>query len=194
MIQEALTYISKKINIDFFTLSGTPRVILGNVAALSDAGNTEPNVILSLINIEEEVLLRNPETFLRTPAPVYRNPPIYLNVTVIFGAYQPNKNDSGQNYEESISKIQKVIGFFQRRNVFDKSEFNDLPDGIENLRISLVNLSLDQLHQLWSILGGKYVPSVVYKMRMVIIDEAIEGPEVPLITQIVIDDKIKFQQ
>jgi len=29
---------------------------------------------------------------------------------------------------------------------------------------------------------------------MVIIDEAIEGPEVPLITQIVIDDKIKFQQ
>ncbi len=43
-------------------------------------------------------------------------------------------------------------------------------------------------------LGGKYIPSVVYRMRMVIIDEALDGPEAPLISQIWIDDKIKFQQ
>jgi hypothetical protein len=43
-------------------------------------------------------------------------------------------------------------------------------------------------------LGGKYIPSVAYKMRMVVIDEALESSEAPLITQVVIDDKIKFQQ
>jgi hypothetical protein len=43
-------------------------------------------------------------------------------------------------------------------------------------------------------LGGKYIPSVVYKMRMVAIDEALESAEAPWITQIIIDDKIKFQQ
>ena len=195
MITEALTYISKKINSAFFNVNTSPRVILGNVATLNDTGVNESNVILSLVNIEEEVLLRNPENyFKRNSSVIYKNPPIHLNITIIFGAYQPNDSLSESNYQQSIPKIQKVIGFFQRQNVFDHNNFPDLPNGIEKLIFDLVNLNLEQLHHLWSMLGGKYIPSVVYKMRMVLIDEAPEGLEAPLITQILIDDKIKFQQ
>ena len=195
MISQALTYISAKINSAFFTPAGTPRVILGNIATLNDAGVTESNVLLSLINIEEEVLWRDPENFFkRDSSVVYKNPPMHFNTTIAFGAYLPNLNNLGTNYEGSIAKIQKVIGFFQRQNVFERTNFPDLPNGIEKLNFELVNLNLEQLHHLWSMLGGKYIPSVVYKMRMVAIDEALESAEAPWITQIIIDDKIKFQQ
>lgn len=195
MITPALTYISTKINAAYFTPGGSPRVILGNIATLNDTGINEPNVLLSLVNIEEEVMLRNPENFFkREQSVVYKNPPMYVNVTVIFGAYLPNQNQLGTNYEGSITKIQKVIGFFQRQRIFERNNFPDLPAGIEKLTFELINLSLEQLHHLWSMLGGKYIPSVAYKMRMVMIDEALESLEAPLITQVVIDDKLKFQQ
>lgn len=195
MITQALTYISSKINSAFFTPAGIPRVILGNIATLSDAGITESNVLLSLVNIEEEVLRRNPENYIkRNTSVIYRNPPMHFNITIVFGAFLRNENDLGTNYEGSISKIQTVIGFFQRQNVFEHTTFPDLPVGIEKLNFELINLNLEQLHHLWSMLGGKYIPSVVYKMRMVAIDEAFESPAVPLITQIILDDKIKFQQ
>lgn len=195
MITQALTYISAKINSAFFTPGGSPRVILGNVATLNDAGINESNVLLSVVNIEEEVLLRNPENFFkRDLSVIYRNPPMYLNITIVFGAYLPNQNELGTNYEGSVLKIQKIIGFFQRQSLFEHADFPDLPPGIEKLTFELMNLNLEQLHHLWSMLGGKYLPSVAYKMRMVIIDEALESLGVPLISQILIDDKIKFQQ
>ena len=173
MIREALAYISGKINSAFFTTTGSPRVILGNVTTFSDPGNAESNVLLSLVNIEEEVLLRDPENyFKRDQNVIYKNPPMHFNVTVIFGAYRPNDNDASVNYAGSISNIQTVIGFFQRQHVFDRSNCTDLPDGIEKLVFDLVNLNLEQLHHLWSMLGGKYIPSIVYKMRMVVIDQA----------------------
>jgi hypothetical protein len=195
MITQALTYIASKINASFFTPAGTPRVILGNVTTLNESGTEDVNVLLSVVNIEEEVLSRNPENFFkRDPSVVYKNPPMHFNITIIFGAYLPNQNSSGTNYEESIAKVRKVIGFFQRQRYFDHSGFPDLPAGIEKLVFDLVSMNMEQLHHLWSMLGGKYIPSVVYKMRMVAIDEAPETAEAPLITQVVIDDKIKFQQ
>jgi len=194
MITQALTYIANQINLAFFTPNGNPRVILGNVAALNDPDYNEPNILLSLINIEEEVLLRNPENFFRREnSVVYKNPPMHFNITIMFGAFRTDP-DREQSYTDAITYIQKVVGFFQRNNVFTPENSQDLPAGIEKLVFELVNLNMEQLHHLWTMLGGKYIPSVVYRMRMVIIDEALEEMEAPLITQIVIDDNLKFQE
>jgi hypothetical protein len=193
MITQALTYIANQINLAFFTPNGSPRVILGNVAALNDPDYNEPNVLLSLINIEEEVLLRNPENyFKRDNSAVYKNPPKHFNITIMFGAYRTDP-DREQSYTDAITYMQKVIGFFQRQYVFDPNNSPDLPAGIEKLVFELVNLNMEQLHHLWTMLGGKYIPSVVYKMRMVVIDEAFEELEAPLILQILIDDKLEFK-
>jgi hypothetical protein len=193
MITQALTYIANQINLAFFTPNGSPRVILGNIAALNDQDYNEPNVLLTLINIEEEVLLRNPENyFKRNNSTVYKNPPMHFNITVMFGAYRTDP-DREQAYTDAVSYIQRVIGFFQRNHVFDPDNSPDLPEGIEKLVVELVNLNMEQLHHLWTMLGGKYIPSVVYKMRMVIIDEAFEESEAPLISQILIDDKLEFK-
>jgi hypothetical protein len=194
MIAQALTYISSKINTALFTPGGSPRVVPGNITAFNDNAFIDPNILLTLINIEEEVTLRNPDNYIkRDLSVIYKNPPMHFNITVIFGAYLPNTNNLDTNYSTSLAKIQKILGFFQRQNTFDTTNSPDLPAGIEKLVFDLVNMNLEHLHHLWSMLGGKYIPSVVYKMRMVVIDQALEAPPAPLISQIVIDDKIKFQ-
>jgi hypothetical protein len=38
----------------------------------------------------------------------------------------------------------------------------------------MISLNLEQLHQLWSMLGGRYHPSVAYRMKMVTIDSITE--------------------
>ena len=169
--------------------------MIGNVATLNDTGNTEINLILSLINIEEDVLLRNPENFFkRDLSTVYKNPPKHFNLTIIFGANNAAATDKQQAYLQALQHIQIIIGFFQSQNVFDRNNSPDLPEGIDKLVFELVNLNLEQLHHLWGMLGGKYIPSVVYKMRLVTIDDAQEEREAPLITQIKINDHLKFQQ
>ena len=52
----------------------------------------------------------------------------------------------------------------------------NLPAGIDKLLFDLFNISQDQVHHLWSMLGGKYIPSVVYRLRMLTIWQLQETP------------------
>ena len=42
---------------------------------------------------------------------------------------------------------------------------------VEKLIFDWMNLNLEQVHQLWTTLGGHYIPSVIFKLRMITIDE-----------------------
>ena len=44
---------------------------------------------------------------------------------------------------------------------------------LENLSIEIVDMSMDALSNLWSMLGAKYMPSVLYKIRMLHFDESV---------------------
>lgn len=125
-------------------------------------------VALSLINIERETFsakgggMNGGHSFSRQ---VRGNEPIYLNlyvmVSICFG---------GNNYLESMKFLSNTIAFFQRRPVFDHSNSPDMDDGIEKLVLDIENLSIQDLSNLWGVLGGKYYPSVLYRVRMVTID------------------------
>jgi hypothetical protein len=77
-------------------------------------------------------------------------------------------------YGKALEMVQNTIGFFQKKNVFDHTNTSSLDPGIEKLILEMVSLNMEQLHQLWSMLGGKYHPSVAYRMRMVTIDSITE--------------------
>ena len=52
---------------------------------------------------------------------------------------------------------------------------------IERLVVELYSLNLEQQNHLWGYLGGKYLPSVVYKVRLVRIQEdAVRGEARPI--------------
>ena len=79
--------------------------------------------------------------------------------------------------------MQEVIQFFQAKYVFDHLNTPNLDAGIEKLVLEMMSFNLDQLHQLWSMLGGKYHPSVAYKMRMITVDSVTDQAG-PLIKEI----------
>jgi hypothetical protein len=106
-------------------------------------------------------------------------PPIYLNLYVMFVA-----NFSGNNYPEALKFISKTIGFFQRCPVFDHQNTPELDKNIDKLVLDLESLGINDLSNLWSILSGKYLPSVLYKVRMVAIDTGDIKSQVSMIQEL----------
>lgn len=96
---------------------------------------------------------------------IVRQPPVHLNLLVMFAA-----NFSGSTYNEALKLIGGTIGFFQSRPVFNAQNTPALDPAIERLTMEIENLGTTGLSNLWGILGGRYVPSVLYRLRMITID------------------------
>ena len=164
---------------------------LGNVAdIISNNGNTPTSapLVISMINIEENRISRDPQNYVRGAGGLVlhkKNPAIHLNLTVLFTSI---RQEGG--YELSLNDIQQVIGVFQKQYTFDSTTTPPVPVGIEKLILEMMSLNLEQLHQLWSMLGGKYYPSVAYRVRMLTID-SVSDEEGPLIEEIEANYKIK---
>jgi hypothetical protein len=104
-----------------------------------------------------------------------KNPAVHLYLTLLFTSV---RHQGG--YGLALQSIQNTIAFFQRKYVFDHANTPALDAQIEKLILEMISLNLEQLHQLWSMLGGRYHPSVAYRMRMVTIDSTTNQPGFPV--------------
>jgi hypothetical protein len=142
---------------------------LGNISEIvNDVNNNGVNadIIISLINIEENRISRDPTPYLRRNNDIIpKNPAVHLYLTLLFTSVR-----RAGGYGLSLQDLQNIIGFFQKKAVFDHLNTPSLNPAIEKLALDMVSLNLQQLHEIWSVLGGRYFPSVVYRMRMVTID------------------------
>ncbi|MCY7327045.1 MAG: DUF4255 domain-containing protein, partial [Saprospiraceae bacterium] len=76
-----------------------------------------------------------------------------------------------------LKRISKVVLFFQRKNVFTPENVGanlvfPTEVGVEKIILDLFTLNFEQINHLWGVLGGKYMPSVLYKLRIVAIQNA----------------------
>ena len=141
---------------------------LGNIGEIlsSSTHSADTNIIISLINIEEDRVSRDPQNFVRNGTGViYKNPAVNLNLTLLFTSVRDNGG-----YGLALQSLQNLIAFFQKKYVFDHSNTPGLNPGIEKLILDMISMNVEQLQLLWSMLGGKYHPSIAYKMRMITID------------------------
>lgn len=130
---------------------------------------SQNRLVVSLVNVERETLAQ------REPRPP-RNPlgpsvvsaePVHLVLTVLFAA-----SFDGAHYDEALKLLSATVGFFQSRPVLDPHNTPELDRRIDRLALDMVNLGFAELSNLWSIVGGKYQPSVLYRVRMVSVDLA----------------------
>ncbi len=143
---------------------------LGNIGEIVSGTGTNhganSDIVVSLINIEENRVSRDPQHFIkRDNGILLKNPAVHLYLTLLFTSV---RHENG--YGIALQNVQRVIEFFQQKYVFDHSNSSGLNDGIEKLILDMVSFNMEQLHQLWSMLGGKYHPSVAYRMRMITVD------------------------
>ena len=190
MIHSAINLITSEINAYLHIRLGE-NDRLKQSALLQQDGQLSPDidgkVVLSLINIEEDRLSRSPELNRMQPNGSYHkvNPEVKLNLYLLFVANIPN------NYGEALKSIAYIISFFQRKNFFDHSNTAGLDPNIERMVFEMYSLTLEQQNHLWGALGAKYMPSVLYKMRVVAIqEEEIDGMAIP-ITEIDLNGKDK---
>ena len=77
---------------------------------------------------------------------------------------------NGGNYPEALKLISHAVSYFQRQPYFDHQNSPDLDKRISKLALDIENLNVQDLSSLWGVLSGKYLPSVLYKVRMVSFD------------------------
>lgn len=192
MIDVALDFLQKQLNIYLQSKLDPPpdadAVIMLNISQLNDggSGSTPPqNAYMTLVNIEEDRVRKSHENFVKTEAGVtYKNPQVYLNLYVLFSVNLPV-------YSEATRRLALIIQFFQNNNVFDAVNHPTLDPLIDRLIVDLFSMSFEQLNHLWGILGGKYMPSVMYKVRQVTIDENAVISAGGFIKQIRLNEKVK---
>lgn len=163
-------------------------VILDNIALAEELGGNRDNlnerVVMSLVNLQEEVTLKN-ESYhrLENGRTVYRNPPTYLNIFILFSVLH-----SGQ-YETSLKRLSRVIEFFQWKK---ELSFTTTPVSTNishevQIFADLYSLTFEQLNYLWGSLGGKQVPFVLYRARLVAVEAEKRLAESQPITEISIN-------
>ncbi len=172
MIFETLTILAEELD----KYLGGDIIVIENVTSseLSEGrGELVSNkVILSLINIQEESTLKNfPNNSMRGERVLYKNPKVNLNLFILFSA---NRNA----YTNSLSDISKVIEFFQGKRLFTqantifKREVAPLNRvGSFRFTAELYTPTFEELNFIWGTLGGKQLPSVLYKLSIVEIEQ-----------------------
>lgn len=127
------------------------------------ATNVTNKLVVCLVNIEKDSTSVNlpKRGMMPSDKAVMGYPPVHLNLYLMFAAHF-----SGNNYSEALKFLSHTISFFQRNPVFDHQNTPDLDRRIHQLALDIENLDTKDLSSLWSILSGKYLPSILYKVRM----------------------------
>jgi hypothetical protein len=177
MIYETLQILKEQLE-KYFTEIGLGKIIaLDNIALWGSGDNNdekkvEGKVVLSLLKIEEETTMKNTPHFeVKDNKTAYKNQPVNLNLYLLISA-------NCDTYDKSLRSISKIIEYFQGKKVFTSTNtvYNRNNVAFEELNYFRFNLELfspsfEEQNHIWGTLGGRQLPSVIYKIQLVQIDK-----------------------
>ncbi len=166
------------------SLDSADVVILENIAMADELGGTniqlKGHLVMSLVNLQEEATLRNtPNYRLDNSRVVYQNPPVNLNLFILFSALY---ND----YETALKLLSRVVEFLQWKKEFSVTTTPSKGNISQDVRVllDLYSLTFEQLNHLWGALGGKQVPFLLYRARLVALEAQKRQAEGEVISEI----------
>lgn len=170
MINEVLTILKNQLN-----GSEGLQDVLGDIAVVDDiakhdddTSGLENKVVITLLNVEEESTLKNRSRYNKVQISEnptqfdmkMESPPAYLNLYVMIAAHRAT-------YVNALANISKVIEVFQTNNVLEYLDPDDERENDFKFRIELHTVPFEQLSYIWGLLGGKVMPSVLYKISVI---------------------------
>lgn len=189
MIDKALVLLRDELD-KYIDLSiGSAEVVIDNIGLLEtgSADTLTKRIVVTLVNVEEESTLKNSTPLRRGfgTSTIYENPPVFLNLYVLITC-----NYSGADYVHALERLSAVVKFFQSRNSFSYSSLTggSLPEDLDILEmkftLELYTLTFEQINHLWGSLGGRQIPFVMYKLRLVALTDRALVREVPVIEEV----------
>src|SRR5258708_3458103 len=115
MLFRSIEFITEQLNryLEAFPPENRGAAQIENIGSLDEnAWRNINSVLITLVNINEEATLKNPPHYVKDNlSTVYRNPPVTLNLFILFAS-------CFQNSRQSLIILSRVISFFQGKNIF----------------------------------------------------------------------------
>ena len=152
MIRETLTCIVASLNARKDSAK-YPAIVAG----LDLLCNVRENrLVISLVNIEEELSLRNFARINNLEPPLQ-----HLNFFILITAHF-----NCSNYLESLECISWIISFFFFFPVFTSLHSYFPEHLIEKFTVEFCAIDLSKMAMLWQAIGNHYLPSAVFKVQL----------------------------
>lgn len=169
MIDTTLSFLADELNAHLLKRTGTDLGAVTVGALCDDRGlwtQAVDTTRLTLFQIDEERTTREqlPPRTIIGGREVVLPPPLKLNLVLLFAG-------RFQQYDQALRMLSLILGFFQARPLFTPASSPGLPAGVERLALDLLNYGPEQLNQMWACLGAKHLPSVAYRLRMVVLQD-----------------------
>lgn len=154
-------------------------VVLNNLVN-ADGSVPEKNqnkVVVTLINLEYE----SNRQFYTSSVPLANeqariHPPVIFNLDLIISA---NFDD----YNEALKLLSLIAAFFQENPGINRNQYPGMPEGLSTLKVEIESSNSNKTHNLWTAMGAKYLPSILYKVRQV----KIQGNEIQALVPTITD-------
>lgn len=176
MINDALVFLQQEVS-SYLMLKGEleeddPEVLTLSRMTDQDGNLQFSNLGMVLTNIEEERIHKAQTPYTKSAGGALQkvNPELKLNLYVLIASH------SSDNHNTGLIRLGHVVDFFQLKHVFSRQTAPTLPDGISRLVVELITLTFEQQNHLWGTLGSKYMPSVLYKVRMLTVQASAQAP------------------
>lgn len=159
MIRKILTYYAARLD-EYLARFHHRLEGLAMVGMTGNATEETPNkMVVSLLSVERETAGGISANVQRSTDGSYvrLHPPLQLNLNVMLAAVFDERR-----YAESLSVLSDTLRFIQSAPKFEV-------DGT-GYTIEIVNISTQDMNNVWTLLGGQYYPSVVCKIRRLTID------------------------
>lgn len=169
MLDVALDFLRDELVSYIAARTGSDRVPVKLTRIVEDTGKyafAPDAVALTLINVEEERTVRAqlPTHSYTNGQHVVQEPELKLNLYALVAAHF-------RVYEEGLKYLSYVMTYFQSHPYFTAAQYPGLDPSIEKLVVELQSLGYEQLNQVWGFVGGKQLPSAVYRIRMVVLQD-----------------------
>ena len=154
MIKNILSYYAKQLN-EFLSRYHHRPEGLAEIGRIGKIDNAVPNkMLVSLLNLERETSGGISCSVQRTAEGGYvrMQPSLQFNLNVMIAAVYDERQ-----YAESLSVLSDTLRFIQSHLSFEL-------DGT-TYTVEVINLTSQDMNNLWSLMGSQYYPSVVVKVR-----------------------------
>ncbi|QRR00617.1 DUF4255 domain-containing protein [Dyadobacter sandarakinus] len=123
----------------------------------------QDKLVLTLISLEEENSLKNNyPVHQEQSVSMYQKPALHLNLYLLFSA-------NFKLYAEALKHLGLVLQFFQAQQ---HMSYTDEFSNTHKLTFTIHNIGFENLHNLWTVLGGHSMPSVLYKARLLYVQQS----------------------
>lgn len=175
MLDSALQFVVDELNSYLKASTGLTDDVVKLGAVVDDAGKyalAKESIVLTLINIEQETVTKQqlPHTTYAGGKSISHAPELRLNLFIMFAA-------RFSMYDQALKYLSLTMKFFQRQAVFSPDRNPALDPSLRKIALDLQSPNYDQLNQIWAFIGGKHLPSVYYKIRVISLSDN-EAPSI----------------